>query len=134
MNRIIASLFGALFILVLIVTISLQYKNNQTVLGASTERAQIGSGVTNQSSTYKELTGIAVWDASLDTVTSVASDKFQVGEAITATNGNYIKNLVIGQFSSVLSENTLLRVDTATFQALGGNPEITSSIQIQVHN
>lgn len=108
MNRTIASLFGALFILILMVTTSLQYKNNQTVLGASTERAQIGSGVTNQSRTYKELTGIAVWDASLDNVTSVASDKFQVGEAVTATNGSYIKNLVIGQSSSVLSENTLL--------------------------
>lgn len=103
------------------------FRNNsqegEAAVAKPSKIGEIGSGVraTRESETVvkaQETSGIAILDT--NTVIPVSSDKYQLGSSIQVTSNSTSLNLVV-QGRSVLSTNTILVLDTKTFESLGGD-------------
>lgn len=97
---------------------------------------EIGSGAreivsTDTTSLPKTLKGNVVWEDKIKS--KVISDKFPKGSGITVNNNGKSIPLVV-EDSRILSTDTILVVDKDTFIKIGGNPETSLAIEIEVTN
>lgn len=83
----------------------------------------------NDRSVPKQKVGKVKWEDSTDV--HVISDIYPVGSGVQVTAGNKTTNLVINK-SRVLVPGTLLVVDQETFIELGGNPELQTSLDVEI--
>lgn len=100
----------------------------------SVKLGEIGSGVRSvraldeTENSTQIYSGKAIWNK--EAKVAVSTDKFPLGESIKATAGDKSMSLVV-QSRPILSTDTILVLDTKTFQELGGDPE-RGEIQVQV--
>ena len=128
------ALVGLLLGLVLLVISAAKFQTSGDVLGVSSARSEISSGVTVNSENKKTLTGTILWDANLPSEIKVVSDKYPLGEAITIQTTNQTISAVINKQGESLASSTILIVNSDTFKKLGGNPEQSNTIQATVSN
>jgi len=97
---------------------------------------EIGSGAReivsiDTTSQPKTLKGNVVWEDKIKS--KVISDKFPKGSGIIVNNSGKNTALVV-EDSRILSADTILVVDKDTFIKIGGNPETSLTIEIEVSN
>lgn len=114
-------------------SITNQAASNSAPIPIQSRIGEIASGasevVSENTPTSKVFKGRVIWEDNAKF--SVISDKFPKGSGVQVKFNNKTYPIVIEDIR-ILSSDTVLVVNKDTFLKLGGNPEVDSSIEVEV--